>query len=87
MPAFGAAVALGAQEMEFDLWLTKDGELVDYKPEYESKPMFEEEIDAFLRAVQEGERQPSHIDTVIITARMMQALYDSSEAGREIVLD
>ena len=28
MPAFGAAVALGAQEMEFDLWSTKDGVLV-----------------------------------------------------------
>ena len=53
----------------------------------DSKPMFDEEIAAFLRSVQLGERQPSHIDTVIITARMMQALYDSSDAGKEIVLD
>ena len=28
MPSFGAAVALGAQEIEFDVWATKDGELV-----------------------------------------------------------
>jgi len=28
MPAFGAAVALGAEEIEFDLWKTKDGVLV-----------------------------------------------------------
>jgi glycerophosphoryl diester phosphodiesterase len=28
MPAFGAAVALGAQEIEFDLWATKDRVLV-----------------------------------------------------------
>ena len=28
MPAFGAAVALGAAEIEFDLWYTKDGEVV-----------------------------------------------------------
>ncbi len=28
MPSFGAAVAMGAQEMEFDLWSTSDGELV-----------------------------------------------------------
>ena len=28
MPAFGAAIALGAEEIEFDLWSTKDGELV-----------------------------------------------------------
>ncbi|MBQ8408914.1 MAG: hypothetical protein IJY39_08630 [Clostridia bacterium] len=28
MPAFGAAVAMGAQEIEFDLWATADGEIV-----------------------------------------------------------
>ncbi len=28
LPAFGAAVALGASEIEFDLWETKDGEIV-----------------------------------------------------------
>lgn len=28
MPAFGAAIALGAQEIEFDLWPTADGEIV-----------------------------------------------------------
>ena len=28
MPAFGAAVAMGAQEIEFDLWPTKDGEII-----------------------------------------------------------
>ena len=28
MPAFGAAVALGASEIEFDLWASKDGEIV-----------------------------------------------------------
>ena len=28
MPAFGAAVAMGAEEIEFDLWPTRDGEIV-----------------------------------------------------------
>ena len=28
MPAFGAAVAMGAEEIEFDLWATKDGKIV-----------------------------------------------------------
>ena len=28
MPAFGAAVAMGAEEIEFDIWATKDGEIV-----------------------------------------------------------
>ena len=28
LPAFGAAVAMGAEEIEFDLWPTKDGEII-----------------------------------------------------------
>jgi len=28
LPAFGAAIALGAEEIEFDIWPTKDGEIV-----------------------------------------------------------
>ncbi|MBQ8815501.1 MAG: hypothetical protein IJZ85_13510 [Lachnospiraceae bacterium] len=28
LPAFGAAVAMGADEIEFDLWFTRDGEVV-----------------------------------------------------------
>lgn len=28
MPAFGAAIAMGADEIEFDIWPTKDGEIV-----------------------------------------------------------
>ena len=48
--------------------------------------MFQEEINAFVRCTQTGEKLPSHIDTVIITAKMMQAIYDSSDADREIVL-
>ena len=72
---------------DFTVYGTRDGKLYSEKPTYESKPMFEEEIAAFLRAVRASERQPSHIDTVIITAKMMQAIYDSSDTGREILLD
>lgn len=33
LPAFGAAVAMGADEIEFDLWVTKDGEIVSVHDE------------------------------------------------------
>ncbi|MBQ5746548.1 MAG: hypothetical protein IIV81_01285, partial [Clostridia bacterium] len=33
MPAFGAAVAMGADEIEFDLWPTADGEIVSFHDE------------------------------------------------------
>lgn len=34
MPAFGAAIAMGAEEIEFDLWWTKDGEIVSIHDDY-----------------------------------------------------
>jgi len=46
---------------------------------------FQNEIDAFIRSIQTGKKEPNHIDTVIITAKIMQAIYDSSDTGREIV--
>jgi len=70
----------------FEVFTTDGKELVSYKPEYESVDMFNHELASFVRCVQTGEKLPSHIDTVIITAQMMQALYDSSDSGKEISL-
>lgn len=47
---------------------------------------FQNEIDAFIDCIKTGKKLPSHIDTVIITAQMMQAIYDSSEQHKEITL-
>lgn len=71
----------------FTIWGTKDGKLWSETPEYKDIPMFQNEIDSFIRCIRTGEKLPSHIDNVVITARMMQAIYDSSDAGREIVLE
>lgn len=50
------------------------------------KPMFQQEIDAFVDCVESGEHLVSHIDTNIITAKMMDAIYRSAEEHKEIVL-
>jgi predicted dehydrogenase len=71
---------------DFTVYTTKDGKLFDYTPEVEEADMFREEIDAFIRCVKTGEKIASHIDTVIVTAQMMQAIYDSAQTRREIVL-
>ncbi|MCL2364158.1 MAG: Gfo/Idh/MocA family oxidoreductase [Defluviitaleaceae bacterium] len=71
---------------DFTVYGTDNGQLVEYKPEFEPTDMFQEEIDAFVRCIQTGEKLPSHIDTVIVTAQMMQAIYDSAEAHCEIAL-
>ncbi|MCI8554696.1 MAG: Gfo/Idh/MocA family oxidoreductase [Clostridiales bacterium] len=68
------------------IYSTDRGSLTEIVPQYPIEPMFEKEIDAFLTCIDTGEKLPSHIDTVLITAKMMQALYDSSEQGKEIVL-
>jgi len=73
----------------FTLYSQKDGALTETKFSYkdtDSADYFQAEIDAFIGAVQTGEKLCNHIDTVIITAQIIQAIYDSSETGREIVL-
>ena len=72
----------------FTLFSQKDGALTETEFGYSGKDLkdsFQDEIDAFISAVKNGERLSSHIDTVIITAQIMQAIYDSSETGKEIV--
>ena len=71
---------------DFTVFSTSCGSLCEFKPKIKSKPMFQEEIDAFVKCIKTGEKLPSHIDTVIVTAKMMQAMYDSSASGKEIVL-
>ena len=72
---------------DFTYYTSECGSLVEYKPEFEMRPHFENEINAFIRCIQTGEKLPSHIDTVIITAKMMQAIYDSAEQHRELRFD
>ncbi len=72
---------------EFKLYTAENGALVEYEPAFRSTPMFQNEIDAFLRCIRTGEKLSSHIDTVIITAQMMQAIYDSAEQHHEITLE
>ncbi|MBQ2933221.1 MAG: Gfo/Idh/MocA family oxidoreductase [Clostridia bacterium] len=72
---------------EFTVYTTKDGELYEYTPEFETNVQIATEIDEFLDCIKSGEKLANHIDTNIITAKMMQAIYDSAEAHREIALD
>lgn len=71
---------------DFKVYTTEHGALVEYKPEIESRDHFQNEIDAFINCVKTGEKLPSHIDTVIVTAEMMQKIYDSAETHKEISL-
>jgi len=71
---------------DFTVYRVENGALVNYTPLFTPTDHFENEIDAFMDSVQTGKKLPSHIDTNIITARMMQAIYDSAEQHKEIEL-
>ena len=71
---------------EFTLYSTKNGMLTKTTFQTENQDMFQNEIDSFVRCVQTGEKLPSHIDTNIITAEMMGAIYESAETHKEVVL-
>ena len=70
---------------DFTVYGTKDGKLTSEKPEYDKTDMFYNEISSFVRCVETGERLPSHIDKNILTSKLMQGIYDSSDENREIV--
>ena len=71
---------------DFTVYTSKNGALIEYKTDFIKKKHFENEINAFINCIKTGEKLPSHIDNVVITAKMMQAIYDSSEQHAEIKL-
>lgn len=72
---------------DFKVYSFKSGALLETEAKYHSVDMFQNEIDSFLNCIRTGEKLPSHIDTVIHSSRMIQAIYDSSESRSEIRLD
>lgn len=71
---------------DFKLFKIENGELKANSFEYDKWDMFQKEIDSFVDTVKTKQKLASNIDTAIITTRMMQALYDSSEQEKEIAL-
>ncbi|GAA3409536.1 Gfo/Idh/MocA family protein [Paenibacillus hodogayensis] len=69
---------------EFVLYSAKNGALLETTPKYKSTDMFQNEIDGFINCVRTGEKSPAHIDTVIVSSKIIQAIYDSSDRRSEI---
>lgn len=70
----------------FTFYTIRDGKMVSETPPDAEDPMYQTEIDAFVDNVRKGGKITSCIDNALVTSRIMQALYDSSAAGKEIVL-
>lgn len=72
----------------FTFFGVKDGKLWQETPDIQAgglfDDMFYQELKAFVECARTGEHIRSYVDNNLITARMMQGLYDSAEAGREV---
>jgi len=71
---------------DFQLYKIENGELKPHTFDYPKWDMFQKEIDSFVDTVKTKQKLASNIDKAVITTRMMQALYDSSEQEKEIAL-
>jgi predicted dehydrogenase len=69
---------------DFKLFSAQNGALLETTPKYNSRDMFQNEIDSFIQCVRTGEKSPAHIDTVILSSQIIQAIYDSSDSQSEI---
>ena len=69
---------------DFTKYGTRDGMLTKETFAFNKTDMFQNEIDAFLECIKTGEKLPSNIDTNIITAKIMDALYRSAEMHKEV---
>lgn len=72
---------------KFTVYGIKDGMLTKTTPDFTVRNHFNNEIDAFVDCLDTREKLPSHIDTNIITSKLMQAIYDSADSHREIAFE
>lgn len=73
---------------DFTIYGVKDSMLTEQKVACRETNMYENEINDFVRLVCEGGgKNRQNIDNAILTSKIMQAIYDSSDAGREMTIN
>lgn len=72
---------------DFKLYSVKDGMLTATETSYRKNNFYEAEIESFVNCIRTGEHNQAYIDYAVETSRIMQAVYDSSEAHKEITIE
>lgn len=72
---------------DFTLWSVKNGMLTETKVSARNTNMYENEIAAFLESIKTGVHNQQYIDNTVKTSKIMQAVYDSSDSGKEIIIE
>lgn len=70
----------------FTLYTVRNGEFIQQTPEYDIPDMYVRENAAFLNATRTGEHTKTHIDSILESAKLLDYLYRSAEAKKEISL-
>lgn len=71
----------------FVIYSVKNGMLMRSEPKFRTNNFYEAEINSFVDCVINHEHNRADIDLAIGTSKIMQAIYDSSELHREVVID
>jgi len=71
---------------DFTFYSTKNSMLSTTTYKFDMPDMFKAEINSFIDCIESGEKLSSHIDTNIITAKMMDAIYRSAKEHKEVTL-
>ncbi len=68
----------------FTLYTVKDGMLCTTKPDFVKNDLHRDEVLDFVECVCKGERNRNDIKNAVLTSKIMQAVYDSSETHSEV---
>lgn len=71
---------------DFTYYTSEDGMLIEYVPKYEMNNMHCDEVQDFAKCVANHKRNRNDISKAVGTSKIMQAIYDSSAANKEIQL-
>jgi predicted dehydrogenase len=69
---------------DFTFYTAENGILQSVKPDYNIPNMYEREDLRFIEAVRKGLKTRSHIDRVLESARLLDAIYESADKQAEI---
>jgi len=82
----GAALDMAAESDRLVIYAEEEGYLSDNRPTLLAVDPFEQEIDAFLRCLREGEKPDASLQDGLTMIRMLMGIYQSAREGREISL-
>ena len=69
---------------DFTLYTVKNGMLCETSVKCKETNMYENELRDFIRCVRENDRNRQYIDRAVLTSKILQAIYDSSDRHEEV---